>query len=126
MRATLLAYESGPRLAATLAALAAGLGDRHAAVAREITKMHEECVTGTLGELAARYADRPPKGEIVIVVGPPQADARSTDDDLNSALAALAPDAPLKSASTEIARRLGLPRRTVYTRLLAARHPPGE
>ena len=48
-----------------------GLGRRDAAVAREITKLHEECVTGTLAELAERYADAPPKGEIVIVVGPP-------------------------------------------------------
>ena len=62
-------YESGPRLGDTLAALARRLGDRDAAVAREISKLHEECVTGTLAELAERYADAPPKGEIVIVVG---------------------------------------------------------
>ena len=54
-----------------------GLGDRDAAVVREISKLHEECVTGTLAELAARYADAPPKGEIVIVVGPPAERERS-------------------------------------------------
>ena len=65
LRATLIVYESGPRLAATLAALAETLGNRDAAVAREITKHFEEAVTGTLSALAARYADAPPKGEIV-------------------------------------------------------------
>jgi len=73
VRATLVFYESGPRLGSALAALARGLGPREAAVAREITKLHEECVTGTLDELAQRYADAPPRGEIVIVVGPPRA-----------------------------------------------------
>ncbi|HYD37896.1 MAG TPA: 16S rRNA (cytidine(1402)-2'-O)-methyltransferase, partial [Allosphingosinicella sp.] len=57
VRATLVLYESGPRLAATLAALRAGLGDREAAVAREISKRFEETATGTLAELAARYAE---------------------------------------------------------------------
>src|SRR5215212_10281756 len=68
VRATLVLYESGPRLAETLAALGEQLGDREAAVAREITKLHEECVTGTLSEMAERYSDAAPKGEIVIVV----------------------------------------------------------
>ena len=71
LRATLTFYESGPRLAATLATLAQGLGNRDAAIAREITKSYEECVTGSLLDLAARYAEAPPKGEIVIIVGPP-------------------------------------------------------
>jgi 16S rRNA (cytidine1402-2'-O)-methyltransferase len=58
IRATLVFYESGPRLGGTLEALATQLGDRDAAVAREISKLHEECVTGTLTELSARYADK--------------------------------------------------------------------
>src|SRR4051794_34942146 len=61
VRATLVLYESGPRLGDTLAALADLLGEREAAVAREISKLHEECVTGTLPELAARYANASPK-----------------------------------------------------------------
>ncbi len=76
IRATLVLYESGPRLADTLAALSEGLGNRDCAVAREITKMHEECRTGTLSELASLYSKAAPKGEIVIVVGPPAATAR--------------------------------------------------
>ena len=80
VRASLIVYESGPRLGATLAALADGLGERDAAVVREISKKFEETVTGTLAELAERYADAPPKGEIVIVVGPPgEAEAATAD-----------------------------------------------
>src|SRR3982751_649302 len=85
-KGTLAFYESGPRLAATLAALRDGLGPREAAVAREISKHFEESVTGTLAALAARYAEAPPKGEIVIVVGPPgEADAAS-DEEIDGAL----------------------------------------
>jgi len=119
VRATLILYESGPRLAASLAALAEGLGDRDAAVVREISKKFEETVTGTLGELAARYADAPPRGEIVIVVGPPGAAAAASAADLDAALAeAMARLSPSRAAA-EVAEALGLPRRQVYERALA-------
>src|SRR4051794_27704051 len=85
VRAALVLYESGPRLAETLAALAEVLGTREAAVAREITKLHEECVTGSLQKLAKRYADTPPKGEIVVIVGPPAEAAETTDEELDTA-----------------------------------------
>ena len=111
IRATLVFYESGPRLGGTLEALAAQLGARDAAVAREISKLHEECVTGTLSELAERYTDAPPKGEIVIVVGPPAAGDAPTESDLDSALAeALARLSPSRAAA-EVAERLGVPRK---------------
>ncbi|HYN45712.1 MAG TPA: 16S rRNA (cytidine(1402)-2'-O)-methyltransferase [Allosphingosinicella sp.] len=115
-RGTLAFYESGPRLAATLAALRDGLGDREAAVAREITKRFEETVTATLSALAARYAQAPPKGEIVIIVAPPgEADAAS-DDDIDAALReAMARLSPSRAAA-EVAEQLGLPRRAVYER----------
>ena len=86
VRATLVLYESGPRLGATLAALAEGLGDREAAVTREITKKFEEAVTGTLSMLAARYADAPPRGEIVVVVAPPGEPEAASVDDAEAAL----------------------------------------
>src|SRR5688500_9054362 len=86
LKASLVLYESGPRLGDSLAALAEGLGPREAAVIREISKLHEECVTDTLAELATRYADAPPRGEIVIVVGPPPERAEASDDDLDEAL----------------------------------------
>ncbi len=118
VRATLVLYESGPRLADTLAALAHGLGAREAAVAREISKLHEECVTSTLAELAARYVDAAPKGEIVIVVGPPAAGEGPSEADLDSALdEALARLSPSRAAA-EVAERLGVPRKRAYARAL--------
>lgn len=117
VRATLVFYESGPRLGASLAALAHGLGGRDVAVAREITKLHEDCVTGTLDELAGRYADASPKGELVIVVGPPERETAS-DHDLDSALDdALARLSPSRAAA-EVAELLGIPRKRAYARAL--------
>lgn len=118
VRATLIFYESGPRLGDALAALGAELGERDAAVVREISKLHEECVTGTLAELAERYADAAPKGEIVIVVGPPAEAAQASDEDLDAAL-----DEALKSlspsrAAAEVAAQLNIPRKRAYARAL--------
>jgi 16S rRNA (cytidine1402-2'-O)-methyltransferase len=118
VRATLVLYESGPRLGDTLAALELGLGDRGAAVAREISKLHEECITGTLAELAARYAGAAPKGEIVIVVGPPSAAADPSDEDLDKALdEALLHQSPSRAAA-EVAERLHVARKRAYARAL--------
>ena len=115
-RGSLVFYESGPRLAATLAALGDGLGNRDAAVAREISKRFEETATGSLAALAARYADAPPKGEIVIVVGPPgereAASEAEVDAALREAMASLSPS----RAAAEVAARLGVPKREVYAR----------
>ncbi len=123
VRATLVIYESGPRTAATLAALAATLGDRPAAVAREISKKFEETVDGTLATLAARYAPAPPRGEVVIVVAGPVAVA-ATAADLDGALAAALARAPLSAAVAEVSAALGLPRTAVYARALALRDGP--
>ena len=118
VRASLILYESGPRLGESLAALAKGLGTRDAAVVREISKLHEETVPGTLAELAARYADAPPRGEIVIVVGPPAERAEASDDDLDRALdEALARLSPSRAAA-EVAAALGIPRKRAYARAL--------
>ena len=119
IRATLVLYESGPRLAATLATLAAGLGERDAAVARELTKLHEECVTGTLADLAGHYADAPPKGEIVIVIAPPVPSAVPNADDVDEALkvALEAGESPSRAAAA-VAERLGVRRKIVYERAL--------
>ena len=118
VRATLVFYENGSRLSATLAALAEGLGDREAAVAREITKRFEECVTAPLSVLASRYADAPPKGEIVVVVAPPDEPAPASEEDADAALAAaLTRLSPAKAAS-EVAKRLGVDRKALYARAL--------
>jgi 16S rRNA (cytidine1402-2'-O)-methyltransferase len=118
IRATLVFYESGQRLGAALEALAAGLGDREAAVARELTKMHEECVTGSLSELARRYADEPPKGEIVVIVGPPAAIADASDVELDAALDDALERLSPSRAAAEVAEALGIPRKRAYARAL--------
>ena len=118
VRASLVLYESGPRLAETLAALAEGLGDRDGAVARELTKLHEECVTGTLSELASRYEAAAPRGEIVIVVGPPRSREAASDQDLDAALdEALLRFSPSRAAA-EVAELLNVPRKRAYARAL--------
>ncbi len=119
VRATLVLYESGPRLATSLAGLADGLGNREAAVARELSKLYEECVTGTLTELATRYRDAPPKGEIVIVVAPPSAPEAATESDADTALAEALTRLSPGQAASEVAKNLHLDRRTLYARALA-------
>ena len=119
IRATLVLYESGPRLAATLGALAEGLGDREAAVPREITKHFEEAVTGTLSDLAARYADAPPKGEIVLVVAPPGAPEAASAADADAALAEALTRLSTGQAASEVAKALGVDRKALYARALA-------
>lgn len=118
IRATLVFYESGPRLGDALRALSDGLGNREAAVVREISKLHEECVTGSLAELADRYGSAAPKGEMVIVVGPPpprqEASAADLDASLSEALSRLSPS----RAAAEVAERLRVPRRRAYARAL--------
>jgi len=118
IRATLVLYESGPRLAATLDALAKGFGDREAAVTREITKKFEEAVTGTLSTLAARYADAPPKGEIVIVVAPPGEPEAASADDADAALKEALTRLPASKAAGEVAKKLNLDRRELYARAM--------
>jgi 16S rRNA (cytidine1402-2'-O)-methyltransferase len=119
IRASLVLYESGPRLAVTLAALGEGLGNRDAAVAREISKAYEECVTGTLTELAARYADAPPRGEIVIVIGPPGEAAAPSELDVDALLSDALARLPIAKAAGEVAKATGLRKTDLYARALA-------
>jgi len=123
LRATLIVYETGPRLAATLADMAELLGNRPAAVARELTKLYEELRRGTLAELAAHYAAAgAPKGEIVIVVGgvdDAATRAAITDEDLDAALETALATMSVKDASAAVAEATGRPRREVYQRALA-------
>ena len=118
IRATLVMYESGPRLGACLAALAEGLGDREAAVTREISKKFEEAVTGTLSTLADRYADAPPRGEIVIVVAPPGEAPPASAEDGDTALVEALTRLSTGQAASEVAKKLGLDRKALYARAL--------
>ncbi len=117
---TLVFYEAPSRAAATLTDLALELGARPAAVARELTKLHEEVRRGALDALAAEYAVKgTPKGEIVIVVGPPGARTTLSSDALDSDIVAALRTLSVKDAAAAVAARHGLPRRQVYARALA-------
>ena len=117
--ATLIFYESPRRLAASLADLAAVLGPRRAAVAREITKHFEETTRGTLDELASTYAgEAAPKGEIVVVVAPPAAAEAPADADIDALLTELLASMSVRDAATAAAARTGLPRKRLYGRAL--------
>ena len=118
IKATLVIYEGGSRLAETLLALAARLGPRDAAVARELTKLHEECVTGTLPDLANRYFETVPKGEMVIVVGPPLEAEMVSDGDLDRMLDAAMERLSPSRAAAEVAGQLRVPRKRAYARAL--------
>lgn len=115
--ATLVFYETAPRLERSLKAIADIWPDREVAVARELTKLHEECRTGTAAALAQHYADHPPRGEIVLLIGPPsEAEAPVLDADalLRAALAEAGPG----KAAGQVAKATGLDRGLLYARAL--------
>jgi 16S rRNA (cytidine1402-2'-O)-methyltransferase len=117
--ATLVLFETGPRIAAALADLAAALGPREAAICRELTKLYEETRRGDLASLARDYAaSGEPRGEIVIVIAPPGAPASETAD-LDALLRQALGRVSVKEAVGEIAAITGRPRREVYQRALA-------
>ncbi len=122
--ATLVLYDTGPRLADTLDAMVTLLPRREIAVAREVTKLFEECRRGSAEELAAHYRAHPPRGEIVVLAGPPVAapapDAAAIDQALRAALAHL----PVSQAARDVARALGLDRKALYSRALALQADP--
>ena len=119
--ATLVFFEGASRLADTLRDMAETLGDRPAAVAREITKLYEEVRRGGLSELGAHYsAAGPPRGEVVVVVGAPPAERPAlTEDALDAQLEAALTGMSVKDASAAVAAATGLKRRDVYARALA-------
>jgi 16S rRNA (cytidine1402-2'-O)-methyltransferase len=121
VEATLVFYETGPRLAESLIDMTEVLGDRPAAVARELTKLHEEVRRARLSDLAAHYGRvGPPRGEAVVMVGRPQQsepDPAEIDERLRSALAELG----VRQAAAKLARETGLPRGELYRRALAIR-----
>jgi 16S rRNA (cytidine1402-2'-O)-methyltransferase len=118
--ATLIFYEGPSRLAAALADMHDVLGDRPAAIGRELTKRHEEVRRGSLATLAAHYRNDPPRGEVVMVIGPPEPDA-SAPADIDGQLDAKLARLSLRDAVAELAAETGLPRRSLYDRALARR-----
>jgi 16S rRNA (cytidine1402-2'-O)-methyltransferase len=115
--ATLVFYETAPRLERTLLAIAGLWPTREVAVARELTKLHEECRTGTAASLADHYAAHPPRGEIVLLIGPPGEDEAPVQDSDALLRAALAEAGPGKAAGI-VAKATGIDRAVLYARAL--------
>ncbi len=113
-KATLIFYETGPRLVKSLNAIAGELAGRQIAVARELTKLHEECRSGTAEELIEHYTEHPPKGEIVLLIGPAPEDVAVGDPDilLREALEEMSPS----KAAAQVAKVTGQDRKALYAR----------
>jgi len=124
--ATLILFETGPRIAASLADLAAGLGPREAAVCRELTKLHEEVRRAPLDDLARHYAgDAETRGEFVIVIAPP-AEQETADSDIDTMLRDALARLSVKDAVSEVASATGRARRDVYRRALELGKDTGD
>jgi len=116
--ASLILFESVHRLPEALSALAEGLGAREAVIARELTKLHEELRRGTLIELAGHYAEAgEPKGEVVIVIAPPEENAQN-DLDPDALLREALAEFSVKDAAAHVAKITGLSRQELYSRAL--------
>ncbi|MDR6509527.1 16S rRNA (cytidine1402-2'-O)-methyltransferase [Novosphingobium capsulatum] len=122
--ATLVFYETGPRLVASLTAMEQHLPGRELAVARELTKLHEECRSGTPEELIAHYSAHPPKGEIVLLAGPPPAPAAPAADDVDTQLRAALEHLSPSQAAGQVAKAHGLDRKSLYARAMALKEAP--
>lgn len=117
--ATLVFYETGPRLERSLRAISDLWPAREVAVARELTKLHEDCRAGLAGELAEHYADHPPKGEIVLLIGPPAEEA--VEQDADSLLREALSEMSVSKAAGKVAKATGLDRQALYARAVELR-----
>lgn len=118
IKATLVFYETGPRLVATLEAIGEVLPNRGVAVARELTKLFEECRTGAADELAEHYREHPAKGEIVLLVGPSGKGATLDEVEIDRLLLTALESVKPSKAAGELARMHGLDRKALYARAL--------
>ncbi|MFT8737388.1 MAG: 16S rRNA (cytidine(1402)-2'-O)-methyltransferase [Zymomonas mobilis] len=119
--ATLIFYETSPRLVSVLTSLQEILGNREAAVVREITKKFEECQTAPLSELITHYEQKPPKGELVILVSPADKKAEIGQDEVISLLQAALVDHPVGKAAALVAKQTGLSRQDLYDQAMHLR-----
>ncbi|WP_039393763.1 16S rRNA (cytidine(1402)-2'-O)-methyltransferase [Novosphingobium sp. MBES04] len=120
VRATLIFYETAPRLDAALTAIATHLPGREVSVARELTKKFEDCRTGRPEDIAAHYAAHPPKGEIVLMIAPPS-DAPDEALDVDALLRSELEVSKASQAAAKVAKATGLDRKTLYARALELR-----
>lgn len=118
IKATLVFYETAPRLTDSLGAIAEVLPGREAGVARELTKKFEECRTGAPAELIGHYEAHPPKGEIVLLVGPPGEAPPPQEADVDALLRAALQRAKPSQAAAEVAKATGLDRKALYARAM--------
>lgn len=124
--ATIVLFETGPRVAATLADLAAGLGRREAALCRELTKLHEEVRRGDLAALGRSCQGGEVRGEIVLVIAPPEAAEQPGAAESETLLREALSRGSLKAAVEAVAGATGLPRRELYQRALALAKQAGD
>nr|WP_137678442.1 16S rRNA (cytidine(1402)-2'-O)-methyltransferase [Parerythrobacter lutipelagi] len=118
--ATLIFYETGPRLVKSLHAIERELPQRTVSVARELTKLHEEARTDEPAILADHYTAHPPKGEIVLLVGPPPP-AETSEMEADALLMKALETLKTSQAAAEVARKTGLDRKTLYVRAMELR-----
>lgn len=113
--ATLLLFESAARIVSSLKSIAEVMGARPVAVAREMTKLHQEVLRGDAAGILAQLSERPAiKGEISIVIGPPEGESDLSDEDLSARLSDLLHDHPASKAATILAKQTGRPKATLY------------
>ena len=118
--ATLIFYETGPRLLKSLAAIAELWPEREVSVARELTKLHEECRAARAAELVEHYDENPPKGEIVLLVGPP-AESKGSAEDAEAMLVEALATMKASQAASHVAKATGLDRKQLYARAMELR-----
>ncbi len=114
VQATLVFFETGPRIAKVLADVAKIFGDRPVVLTRELTKRYEEARHGTAEELLGSVQETPPKGELVLLIGPPNEDTLWSKSQIEAALTEQIADVGVKRASTAVAELSGWPKRDVY------------
>lgn len=117
VRATLIFFDTAPRLTKSLAAIGEILPGREVAVARELTKIYEECRTGTANALREHYESHRPKGEIVLLIGPPP-DTESSAADVDAMLRDLLTTEKTSKAAAQVAKITGMDRKTLYARAM--------
>ncbi len=123
---TIVLFEAPGRVAETFAELAGMLGNRRAALARELTKLHEELRHGSLAELAASAIADPPRGECVLLIGPPAAPALIDDAAIRTALRLALQGSSLRDAARDVAERLGVPKKRAYDLAVAIKSEGGS
>ncbi len=116
LRATLIFFDTGNRIAATLADVAETLGARQVVVTRELTKLHEEAITGEAGALAQSIGKQ--RGEITLLIAPPEGEAEISEADIEDALRAALADLPVGKAASKVAKQLGVSRQDLYDKAM--------